>query len=70
MDRLYILQYVDDPYTAPYSGEIFKTKDAVVKYINNNDLIDLVGICVYEYSNETEEYQMIELIDCEGLIND
>lgn len=70
MDRLYILQYVDEPYTAPYSGEIFKTKDAVVQYVNNNDLPDLVGVCVYECDDETKEYQIVELIDCEELLND
>lgn len=54
---LYVLQYDDDPYTAPYSGEIFTNKKTLLKYVKNNDLTDFRYLSIYVYDNDIKGYQ-------------
>lgn len=56
MDRLYVLQYDDDPYCAPYCKEIFTSKNRALKYIQDNDLDDFRCMTVYEYDNRIKGY--------------
>ena len=57
MNRLYVLQYDDDPYCAPYCEEIFTNKKSLLKYIKNNDLENLRYLSIYEYDNNIGGYQ-------------
>ena len=54
---LYVLHYDDDPYCAPYSGEIFTNKKSLLKYVKNNDLTDMKYLSIYVYDNEIKGYQ-------------
>ena len=64
---LYVLQYDDDPYCAPYSGEIFVDRDTAFNYIKDNELKNFRCVTVYEHDAKIKGYKELYDLYCDLL---